>query len=44
MPDRLGYFKLHENLNLYIEVIGWDKVLKDASMRNRIFFHKLGIA
>ncbi|WP_127558291.1 ATP-binding protein [Saccharospirillum alexandrii] len=44
MPDRLGYFKWHENLNLYIEVIGWDKVLKDASMRNRIFFHKLGIA
>lgn len=43
MPDRLGYFKWHENLNLYIEVIGWDKVLKDASMRNRIFFHKLGI-
>ncbi|WP_375172010.1 ATP-binding protein [Marinobacter sp.] len=44
MPDRLGYFKWHENLNLYIEVVGWDKVLKDASMRNRIFFHKLGIA
>lgn len=44
MPDRLGYFRWHENLNLYIEVIGWDKVLKDASMRNRIFFHKLGIA
>ena len=43
MPDRLGYFKWHENLNLYIEVIGWDKVLKDATMRNRIFFHKLGI-
>ena len=43
MPDRLGYFKWHESLNLYIEVIGWDKVLKDASMRNRIFFHKLGI-
>lgn len=43
MPDRLGYFKWHENLNLYIEVIGWDKVLKDATMRNKIFFHKLGI-
>ena len=43
MPDRLGYFKWHESLNLYIEVIGWDKVLKDASMRNRVFFHKLGI-
>lgn len=43
MPDRMGYFKWHENLNLYIEVLSWDKVLKDATMRNRIFFHKLGI-
>lgn len=43
MPDRLGYFKWHENLNLYIEVLSWDKILKDATMRNQIFFHKLGI-
>ena len=43
MPDRLGYYQWRENINLYIEVISWDKVLKDANMRNRIFFHKLGI-
>jgi hypothetical protein len=43
MPDRLGYFFWHENLNLYIEVLGWDKVLRDANMRNKIFFHHLGI-
>lgn len=43
MPDGLGYFSWHENLNLYIEVLSWDKILKDSSMRNRIFFHKLGI-
>ena len=43
MPDRLGWFQWLENINLYIEVISWDKVLKDAKMRNRIFFHKLGI-
>tara|TARA_R110001599_G_scaffold353754_1_gene596349 strand:+ start:77 stop:2080 length:2004 start_codon:yes stop_codon:yes gene_type:complete len=43
MPDRMGYFKWHGALNLYTEVLGWDKVLKDANMRNRIFFHKLGI-
>lgn len=43
MPDRLGYFKWHESLNLYIEVLSWDKILSDATMRNRIFFHKLGI-
>lgn len=43
MPDRLGYFRWHENLNLYLEILGWDKLLKDASMRNRVFFQKLGI-
>lgn len=43
MPDRLGYFDWHEKLNLYIEVLSWDKVLRDANMRNKIFFHKLGI-
>ena len=43
MPDRLGWFDWLENIKLYIEVISWDKVLKDAKMRNQIFFHKLGI-
>lgn len=43
MPDRLGWFDWLKNINLYIEVISWDKVLKDAKMRNKIFFHKLGI-
>jgi len=43
MPDRLGWFQWMGNINLYIEVISWDKVLKDAKMRNKIFFQKLGI-
>jgi anti-sigma regulatory factor (Ser/Thr protein kinase) len=43
MPDRLGWFHWMSNINLYIEVISWDKILKDAKMRNRVFFHKLGI-
>jgi hypothetical protein len=43
MPDALGWFWWHENINLYIEVLSWDKVLKDAGLRNKIFFHKLGI-
>ena len=44
MPDRLGWFKWHDNINLYLEVISWDKVLRDAKMRNQIFFQKLGIS
>jgi hypothetical protein len=43
MPDRLGWFQWMVNINLYIEVISWDKMLKDAKMRNQIFFQKLGI-
>lgn len=43
MPDNLGYFDWHDKLNLYFEVLSWDKVLKDAEMRNKVFFHKLGI-
>lgn len=43
MPDRRGWFDWMENLNLYVEVLSWDKVLKDARMRNQIFFQKLGI-
>jgi hypothetical protein len=43
MPDRLGWFRWMSNINLYIEVVSWDKVLKDATMRNKIFFQKLGI-
>jgi len=43
MPDRLGWFHWIGNINLYIEVISWDKVLKDAKMRNQLFFQKLGI-
>jgi len=43
MPDRLGWFKWIDNINLYIEIISWDKLLRDADMRNKIFFQTLGI-
>ena len=43
MPDRRGWFQWMGNINLYVEVISWDKVLKDAEMRNKIFFQKLGV-
>ena len=43
MPDNLGWFHWYANINLYIEVLSWDKMLRDADMRNRVFFYKLGI-
>jgi hypothetical protein len=44
MPDRLGWFRWYDNINLYMEVISWEKLLNDADMRNKVFFHKLGIS
>lgn len=43
MPDGQGWFRWFGNNKLYMEVLSWDKVLRDAEMRNSIFFHKLGI-
>ena len=44
MPDGMGWFDYFGNINLYIEVLSWEKLLKDADMRNKIFFHKLGLS
>jgi len=43
MPDGLGWFRWFGNISLYMEVISWTKLLRDAEMRNKIFFNKLGI-
>ncbi len=43
MADGMGWFQHRENIRLHIEVLSWEKILKDAVMRNRIFFKKLGI-
>jgi hypothetical protein len=44
MPDGLGGFQWFGNIKLYMEVISWTKLLRDAEMRNKIFFNKLGIS
>ncbi|MEN3287828.1 MAG: hypothetical protein V7634_2128, partial [Bradyrhizobium sp.] len=43
VTDGLGYFRWHGNIKLYIEVLSWTKVQRDAEMRNKVFFHKFGI-
>ena len=43
MPDGLGWFNWFGNISLYMEVISWTKLHRDAEMRNKIFFNKLGI-
>lgn len=41
--DGSGWFKNMDNINLRIEFITWDKLLKDAKIRHRVFFEKLGV-
>ena len=43
LPDNQGWFDNRINMNLHIEFITWEKLLKDAQIRHRIFFEKLGI-
>ncbi|MET4481590.1 ATP-binding protein [Bradyrhizobium sp. F1.13.3] len=43
MPDALGWFRWFGNNSLYMEVLSWTKLLRDAEMRNKVFFNKLGI-
>ena len=42
-PDGGGYFGYNADLNLYLEIVSYDKLLSDAEKRNQILFHKLGI-
>jgi hypothetical protein len=42
-PDKQGYYGFHRDYNVYYEVISYNKMLRDAKKRNRIFFEKLNI-
>jgi hypothetical protein len=43
LKDGLGYYKYNERLNTHIEIIAFDKIVTDATLRHKIFFEKLGI-
>lgn len=40
-PDGSGYFGYNPGLNVYIEVISYNKVIDDTKKRNRVLFDKL---
>lgn len=42
-PDGQGFFGHNPNLNIYIEIISFDKLVQDATKRNNILFKKLGL-
>jgi len=41
--DGEGYFKTLPGGNGYVEILSYDKLIKDAGRRNRILFDKLGL-
>jgi hypothetical protein len=43
LPDNDGFFSFNDNYNLYIEIISFDKLLKDSKQRNKILFDKLNL-
>ena len=42
-PDNEGYFGYMSSYNAYVKIMSFKKVIDDATMRNKIFFHKLGL-
>lgn len=42
-PDGEGYYGYHGVHNAYVEVLNYDKVVRDAIKRNHAFFHVLGL-
>jgi hypothetical protein len=40
-PDEEGYFGFHSGYKMYIEILSFKKLLKDATLRNKVFFKKL---
>jgi hypothetical protein len=43
LPSGDGYFSFNDNYNMYIEIMSFDKVLKDSKERNRVLFEKLNL-
>lgn len=41
--DGMGYFRYKDNLNAYVEVFSFDRLVKSAKERNRAFFAQLGL-
>ena len=42
-PDGEGWFLNRDKIHLRIEFITWEKLLKDAKIRHKTFFEKLGL-
>lgn len=44
LPDNDGYFSFNSNYGLYIEIISFDKLIRDSKQRNKALFDKLNLS
>lgn len=42
-PDKMGYYKYNETYKAYVEILPFNKMIRDSKKRNKILFDKLGI-
>jgi hypothetical protein len=42
-PDNQGYYGFHRGYAVYYEIMDYNKLLRDAQKRNRVFFDKLNV-
>lgn len=42
-PDACGYYGYNDEIGAYVEIIDFDKLLRDAKKRNKVLFDKLGL-
>lgn len=43
LPDNDGFFNFNDNYNLYIEIMSFDKLLRDSKQRNKALFEMLNL-
>jgi len=43
LPDNDGFFNFNDNYNLYVEIISFDKLIRDSKQRNKALFEKLSL-
>jgi hypothetical protein len=45
-PDGLGYFKIYDTSNYkgYIEILPFNRIIKDSKERNKVLFNRLGLS
>ncbi|NTS41640.1 hypothetical protein HRG84_12050 [Flavisolibacter sp. BT320] len=44
LPDNDGFFNYNDNYSMYVEIISFDKLVRDSKHRNKVLFEKLNLS